>query len=189
MSYTFIGGIPTAGKSYLAAKIEKEKGIRHFKIDDWREEIKDDPAFKPWVNLFLDKNEEEYWNTINREQQWEHLRLQSEALWPAILERINRILQSGTPAIFEGVNILPHLARRDLKFEGILLLGRSFEETFERNVRAPRWGLTKDLQRKEAEAFWNWERPRYEEEAKRYNYKTFADPYEAEQELIKLLHV
>lgn len=183
----FISGIPTAGKTHLADKIAKQMGALHIKIDDWRWEIRNEPKFKPWVNLFWDKDENEYWKTTNCKQQWENLRRQSEALWPAILERISRVIESGKSAIFEGVNILPHLAARDVKFPGIFLIGKSVEEIFKRNKKAPRWGKTKELQKKEAEAFFYCEGPRYKSEAKKYGYKVFSDIDEAGKELLKII--
>ncbi len=187
MKYTFISGIPASGKSYLARKIAKETGIKHICIDDWREEMKDDPELKKWIDFYWNQDEKEYWCTTSCDQQWENLKKQSEAFWPTILERIKEIQKSGMSAIFEGVNILPHLAHQDLNFQGIILLGESLEKILESNKQDPRWGNTEELQIKEAEAFWNCERPRYKLEAEKYGFKTFADSNEAEKVLLKLL--
>ncbi|MGD1003488.1 MAG: hypothetical protein ABR884_02835 [Minisyncoccia bacterium] len=187
MKYVFITGIPTAGKSYLAKKVSESLGISFVKIDDWRDEFRSDPELKKWVDFFWNKNEENYWQMTSPNQEWEDLKNQSEALWPAIFKKIEEIQRLGKPTIFEGVNILPHLAKRDLKFQGIVVLGESFDTILERNKQEPRWGRTDELIKKEAEAFWGWERPRYAEEAKKYDFKAFSDPIAAEKEIRILL--
>jgi len=189
MRHAFITGIPTAGKSHLAKKISESLGMSFIKIDDWRDELQRDPILKEWVDFFRNKNEEEYWQITSPDQEWEDLRNQSEALWPAILKKIKETQYLDRPTIFEGVNILPHLAHRDLDFPGIVMLGDSFEVVLERNKQEPRWGSTDELIRKEAEAFWNWERPRYAAEAGKYGFKVFSDPSAAEKELTILLTV
>jgi hypothetical protein len=69
--------------------------------------------------------------------------------------------------------MLPHLVKRDLGFDGVVLIGSSFEETLERNRKDPRWGSTTELQELEANTFFNIERPHYKEEALKYGYPTF----------------
>jgi len=150
MRHAFITGIPTAGKSHLAKKISESLGMSFIKIDDWRDELQRDPILKEWVDFFRNKNEEEYWQITSPDQEWEDLRNQSEALWPAILKKIKETQYLDRPTIFEGVNILPHLAHRDLDFPGIVMLGDSFEVVLERNKQEPRWGSTDELIRKEA---------------------------------------
>ena len=81
MKYAFISGIPASGKSYLVAKIAKAIGILHIEIDEWQEEMKNDPELKKWVNFFWDQDEAEYWRTTNCDKQWENLNNQPEALW------------------------------------------------------------------------------------------------------------
>jgi len=187
MSYAFITGIPAAGKSHLAAKMARATGALHVEIDALKEEMTKNLETDPWVNFFLNKDEEEYWRTTSPKEDWENLEKQSEAFWPHILKKINEVVRSEETAIFEGVNILPHLASRDLKFSGVVLLGASFEEVFERNKKEPRWGKTEVLQRREAEAFFYDEGPRYRREAKQYGFKTFSDPMSAEKELLRLM--
>ncbi len=167
-NYVFISGIPASGKSYLADRVAKIAGVQHIKIDDWREEIRKSPELEKWVDFFWNQDEKEYWKITSCDQQWENLRKQSEAFWSIFLQKIKEIQGSGKGAIFEGVNILPHLAHRDLDFSGIFLLGESFETILERNKRDPRWGETGELQTLEAEAFWNCERPKYKQEAEKY---------------------
>ncbi len=187
MNFAFISGIPASGKSYLANKVSKEIGIEYISIDNWREDMRSDSELKKWVEFFRNQNEEKYWHNTNCEQQWQNLKMQSEAIWPSILARINDIKNSGKATIFEGVNILPHLAAQDLDFGGIVLLGESFEQNLERNKLDPRWGDTEELQIQESEAFWKCERPRYEKEATRYGFKSFSNPDLAEKELLRLL--
>lgn len=187
MKYAFISGIPASGKSYLAAKVAKAVGASHIEIDELRKEMRSDPELKRWVDFFWDQEEIEYWRNTNCNQQWENLKNQSETFWPIILKKINKIQESGKPAVFEGVNILPHLAIKDLGFPGIVLLGSSLEDIFERNKKEPRWGQTEELQRMETEGFWNCERPRYKAEAEKYGYPTFSDVKEAEKKLLEIL--
>ncbi|MEK7143594.1 MAG: hypothetical protein AAB756_02075 [Patescibacteria group bacterium] len=187
VKYVFISGIPASGKSFLAAKVAKETGIEHVCIDDWREEMKGDPKLKKFVDFFWNQDEKEYWRVTNCDEQWENLERQSEAFWPFILKRIKEFQMFEKGAIFEGVNILPHLAHADLDFKGIILLGESFETILERNKRDPRWGRTEELQIKETEAFYNCERPKYKQEAEKYGFKTFTDPMLAEEELLEIL--
>ena len=137
--------------------------------------------------FFLNQDEDDYWKNTNCEQQWENLKNQSEAFWPTILKKITEVQKSRKPAIFEGVNILSHLAAKDIQFPGIILLGSSLDDIFERNKKEPRWGKTEELQMMEAEGFYNCERPRYKAEAEKYGYATFYDVKEAEEKLLKIL--
>jgi len=187
MKYIFISGTPASGKSYLANKIANHLGVQHVSTDDWREEMRKNPELKKWVDFFWDQDEAEYWRITNCDQQWENLKNQSEALWPTILAKVKEIQKPGKGAIFEGVNILPHLARIDLDFEGIILLGESFKKILDRNKKDPRWGKTEELQIQEAKVFWGCERPKYKQEAEKYGYKVFSDAGQAEAELLKLL--
>lgn len=56
MRYAFIGGIPTAGKSFLADKIAKEYQILHVDMDKLREGMVQDPQLKKWVGFFADQD-------------------------------------------------------------------------------------------------------------------------------------
>ncbi len=187
MKYVFIGGIPASGKSYLARKIAKETGAVHVDLDELRcSEMIKNPELKPWVEFFIDKDEKNYWENTSCEEDWENLKKQSEAFWPTILKKIKEVQNSGKSAIFEAVNILPHLARKDLNFKGIFLLGESFETIFERNKKDPRWGKTEELQRIEADRFFNCEGKMYKQEAEKYGFKTFNSAEEAEGEIKNL---
>lgn len=149
MKSVFITGIPTAGKSYLAKKVASALGISSLKMDDVRDEQLKDPRIEPWVNFFRNQNETEYYSTTPPDVHWQNMIDQSEAFWPMNRQVIEQILASHRPTIFEGVNLLPHLMRQ-LSLKGIVLLGSSEEETFNRLKKEPRWGFTEDLQRLEA---------------------------------------
>lgn len=186
MNSAFITGIPTAGKSYLADKIAKSFGMTHIKIDAVRDEMVKIPKLEPWVNFFWNKNEAEYYPNTSADEQWKNIVDQSEAFWPTVKAKIEEILASGNPTIFEGVNLLPHLMK-ELAIKGVVILGNSEKETFERIKADPRWGSTEELQRLEAHAFFTIERSRYAAEAEKHGYPTFSDPSEAEAELIRLI--
>jgi len=186
MKYIFIGGIPTSGKSFLAEKIAKTKNITHVDIDDWRQEMEKNPALEPWVNFYWKLNEEEYFKNTSCDERWKDLQNQSEALWPEIKRQINKIVKSGKPTIFEGVSLLPHLIKRDFKFPGVFLLGKSLEQTLERNKKYPRWGKTEKLQKIEVENLFFCERIHYKQEAEKFGFKTFENINEAEKEILKL---
>lgn len=187
MRYVFIGGIPTAGKSYLAKKVADALGIAYFQTDHWRDDLQSDPETRRWVDFFWNQDEEKYWRETDCDQQWENLKNQSEAFWPAFSKKIKNIQADNQPAVFEGVNILPHLARRDLDFPGIFLLGESYEKILERNKKEPRWEKSEFLQEQEAKAFWSCERMQYQKEAEKYGFKTFNDSFSAENELLRIL--
>jgi 2-phosphoglycerate kinase len=187
MSYIFISGIPASGKSYLAKKLSLELGVFHFDTDTLRKEMAKDPKLEPWVNFYWNKDEKEYYTNTSCDQLWKNLVNQSEAFWSTILNKINEIKQSHPVAIFEGVNILPHLAAKDLDFPGVYLLGESQEQILERIKKAPRWGATEELQEIEASIFFNCERIHYQKEAEKYGFMTFTNPKEAESGIRKLL--
>lgn len=187
MKYIFIGGIPTSGKSFLADWLAQKTNSIHVDIDDLRGEMKKNPNLEPWVNFFWNKDEKKYWETTTPEEHWNNLVKQSEAFWPIILEKIREIQKSGKSAIFEGVNILPHLAHQDLDFSGIVLLGDSEQTVLERCREKPRWGKTNELQKKEAKWFFVHEGTIYRKEANKYGYNVFNDFKKAEKEAIRLL--
>ena len=137
--------------------------------------------------FFWNKDEKKYWKNISPQEHWNNLKKQSEAFWPIIFKKIREIQKVRKSAIFEGVNILPHLAHQDLDFPGIVLLGESEQVVFERCKKDPRWGRTHELQKKEAEWFFVHEGKVYQYEARKYGYKAFHDNKKAEDELIRLL--
>lgn len=184
MKYFFITGTPASGKSTLAKRISTKLGWKHIDIDKWRGEMCNDPLIKPWVEFFMNKDELKYWQETSPEEDFQNLVKQSEAFWPFILKEINKIIKSGEPAIFEAVNILPHLAKSDLSFDGIVLINNSPEVIFERIKKDPRWGETEELQKIESIRFVE-EAMFYKIEAEKYGYKVFDDPLIAEQEFLK----
>ncbi len=183
----FITGIPTAGKSYLAKKLAEKVGGICVSIDNFREDLTKDERYKKWVNFYLDQDEYIYYTTTTHAEQWANLVKQSEGFWPGVLEKIHQYDREERPIIFEGVNILPHLAYKDLQMPGIAIIGRSFDETLERNKKEPRWGATEELQKLEADAFFNGERSRYKEESEKYGYRVFETPEKAWEAALLLL--
>ncbi|HEU0080985.1 MAG TPA: AAA family ATPase [Candidatus Paceibacterota bacterium] len=183
----FITGIPTSGKSYLAKRLAKSLGGVAVSLDSFRERLAADERYKKWVNFYLDRDEKEYLTKTSPGGQWQNLVAQSEALWPAILDEIKQYEREERLVVFECVNLLPHLAQRDLGFPGIVLIGSSFEETLARNKKDPRWGATAELQELEAGAFFEVERPRYKVEAERYGYPVFESADAAFESAQKLL--
>ncbi len=169
----FITGIPTAGKSYLAKKLAEEVGGIYVSVDDMRPNLAKKEQYKKWVNFYLNQDESTYYATTSYDEQWNNLVRQSEGLWPGVLEGIAQYADEDKPVIFEAVNILPHLAHRDLQIPGIVLIGKSLEETLKRNKEVPRWGASEELQKLEADAFFNSERPRYKNEAEKFGYPVF----------------
>lgn len=183
----FITGIPTSGKSYLAKQLaEKVDGVCVL-LNNLRENLSKDENYKKWTNFYLDRDEEEYLANTSEEQKWNNLTAQSEGLWPAFMDEIAKYSNNEKPVIFECVNILPHLANKDLDFSGIVLIGSSFELTLERNMKEPRWGNTKELQGLEAKAFFFVERPKYKSEAEKYGFPVFEKAEDAFEHCLKLL--
>lgn len=138
-----------------------------------------------WVNFFRDQDEKEYWEKTDCEQHWLNIKKQAEAFWPSYQKKINEIVSSDVPAIFEGVSILPHLAAKHLNFKGIYLINNSVEEVFDRIKVEPRCGKTKNLQKIEAEAFVKCDGVMYKKEAESYRYKVFTDTEKVEKEIYK----
>lgn len=175
----FITGIPTSGKTRLARQLAKRTGGIAIHFDEMRRELAQSKEHVRWVNFYLDQDEKKYLIETAPEKQWENLVAQSENFWPVLREKIDGFADERRAVIFECVNLLPSLASKDFNFPGIVLLGSSFEKTFERNKRNPRWGGTENLQRLEAETFFTVERPRYKEDGDRHGWRTFTSIEEA----------
>ncbi len=183
----FVTGIPTAGKSYLSRKLAAEVGGISVSLDHHRQAISSDPRYQKWIQFYWNVDEKEYFSKTIPEQQWQNLVNQSEALWPAFMEKINSYSEETKPVIFECVNMLPHIVKKDIDFPGIVLVGTSYETILERNIADPRWGNTKELQEMEAFSFFNVERPNYIKEAERFGYQVFQtadEAYEAAKALL-----
>lgn len=183
----FITGIPTAGKSYLAQKLAQEVGGVRVSVDGMRKELAKDERYKKWINYYLDQDEKTYYTTTTYDEQWQNLVAQSEGFWPGVLAKFAQYINEEKPVIFEGVNILPHLAHKDLRIPGIVIIGHSLEETLARNTREPRWGVSEELQKLEADAFFNGERPHYKNEAERFGYQVFETSDDAWTTAIQIL--
>lgn len=182
----FITGIPTSGKTYLAEKVASMFGMDHVKTDDMREEMVKDPLLEPWVYFFWNKDEVEYFQTFSYADQWKQLVEQSEVFWPTIKQKIKDKLATGQSAIFEGVNLLPHLMR-ELPLNGVILLGSTEEEILKRLKEDPRWGNTEDLQRLEAKSFFACDRPHYAAEAEKFGFPSFDSSIKAEETLMRMI--
>jgi|GEM_PF-629739 hypothetical protein len=201
----FITGIPTAGKSYLARKLINATGGYCLETDNLYEELGHDPRYAKWAKFFEENNEYAYYTQNDPEKQWSILAEMHEKLWPGVLERIRSYEAGDIPfksriagflrrpfspkrlLIFEGINILPHLAKKDLDFPGVVLVGKSLEEVLERNRQRPRWGKTEEMIKMGAEAFWSIERPHYIEEARNCGYEVFEDADEAYEKIMKTI--
>lgn len=181
----FITGIPASGKSYIAKKLADHIGGIVVSTDDLREEMHNDLRYKKWVNFYLDQDEKTYYTTTSPENQWEHLVAQSEGMWPFILEKIRSYDDEDKSVIFEGVNILPHLAKRDLEFPGIVIIGKGRDAILHRIKADHRWGDTEELWNLEADSFFNIERPQYKKEAEKYGYFVFETVDDAFDTCIK----
>jgi 2-phosphoglycerate kinase len=184
-----ITGIPTSGKTFLGARLAKDLNGILVSTDVIREELRKDERFRPWHDFYRQQDERRYYATTSYQQQWENLVRQSEGLWPGLQAHFERYRNIVQPIIFEGVNLLPHLIKTHLNFPAIALIGRSLEEVLERNRERPRWGLTDELQRLEADAFFYGERPRYKAEAEKYGYPVFDNGDEAYGAGLMLLRI
>src|SRR5258708_34188133 len=153
--YAFIGRTPAAGKSYTAKQFGKESKLdMHLEsIDDLRKEFAEEPKLKYWVDFFWNQDEESYWKTTSYREDTQNLVQQSEAFWKRILTTISETKKKYPHAIFEAVNILPHLAKKDLDFPGFFLICEDYKTVLERNIKEPRWGKTEELQKLEAKYF------------------------------------
>lgn len=186
MNSVFISGIPTAGKSYLAIKLARITGLPHVDLDTFRKGMKKDSKLEKWVNFYQKQDPYNYYIRTSCEKQWKNLKKQSEALWPTLHGEIKSQSKKG-PAIFDGVNLLPHLVKADLKFKGIYLLGKSYKTTLTRLKEKPRWGKTLKSQKAQTKSFIECENKWYKNEADKYGYKSFNSSTKAEKELLRMI--
>lgn len=184
MNSVFISGIPTAGKTYLAEKIATKTQMKVVSVDSLRSEMLNDPKLEKWANFFWNQDEEKYYNETSCNEQWQNLVNQSEAFWPTILSKIAEIKK---PFILEGVNVLPHLVKKDLQIDGVCLLVESEKIVFERLKVNSRWGNTDELKRTEAKAFYNCEGIKYKNEALEHGFQVFTNVNDAEEELLRMI--
>ena len=181
----FITGIPTAGKSYLAKRLADAVNGIHVQVDHIRKNVKDHPEYEKHVNFYYKQDKGTYYRTTTYDEQWKNLVDQSEGIWPEVLEKIDAYRNEIRPVIFEGVNILPHLAKKDLSFGGVCIIGKSLEDVIKRNTEDPRWDDTEiEIQ---SEAFFFGERPRYRAEAEKYGYPVFESSDDAFEKGLELI--
>lgn len=201
----FITGIPTAGKSYLARRLVRETGGICLETDNLWETLAQDSRYRPGASFFLSADRSVSFADRDYETQWQILVRHHEQVWPGILDkirdyelgriplkskiaaRLRKLFDAQRPLIFEGASLLPHLARRDLPFPGIVLIGRSFQDVLDRNREKPRWGASEKLQRLSAHSFWHVHRPHYIAEAERCGYPIFENADDAYAEALRLL--
>ena len=183
----FITGIPASGKSYLAKTLaEKTDGIA-VALDGLRMNFLKDDRYKQWILFYFNQDEAKYLTQTHPDELWNNVVRQSEELWPIFLNGIEQYKNETRPVIFECVNLLPHIAKRELYFPGLVMLGDSFETILDRNKKDPRWGKTEELQELEVKEFFYVQRPRYKLEAEKYGYLTFEHYQDALQEGSRLL--
>lgn len=183
--HLFIGGPPTSGKSYLAEKISQEMGTLHICTDKLRKKITfNDESFFVWKEFFISKPSE-YWDLVTGEEYVKDCRLQTEAFWPKLVEEIKQLQLEHVAVIFEGVDMLPDLVRRDLDLEGIYLVCKSEGESYLRNKE--RWGESDKLLQRESVLYATDEAMEIRRLAGEFGYKVFSNSQEAEAELLSLL--
>lgn len=170
--YAFIGGIPASGKTTLVKQFADESGLSIYclHIDEMWAPYREDPQLKPWIDLYWNKDEATYWAHATYESHIKDLENQSNAFWPKTLERIHTIQAQHEHALFEGVNILPELSRRDLDFPGLFMVVKDQKTMFTRLKEHPRWGKTEELQRLEAKYFVEYDGQYIRQGAQRYGY-------------------
>jgi hypothetical protein len=59
-----------------------------------------DEKYKKWIHFYLDQDEHTYYTNTTFDEQWNNLVNQSEALWPAILNKINELFFSSKPVYY-----------------------------------------------------------------------------------------
>ena len=171
----------------MAKELAQKIGGIAVAFDNVRQNFSNDERYKQWVMFYFNKNEYEYLTQTSPDDIWNNLVKQSEALFPIFAEEIKKYQNETCPIIFECVNLLPHIAKRELYFPGLVMLGDSFETILDHNKKDPRWGKTEELQKLEAKEFFYIQRPWYKAEAKEYNYSAFENYSDALQEGIKIL--
>ncbi|MDP2683880.1 MAG: hypothetical protein Q8P20_02375 [bacterium] len=189
--YVFVSGPPTAGKSHLVNEFitQSDYDILHIKLDDLREDLKNDPNMNKWVNFFRNLDPTKYWQKNTPEDHIKNIIMQARALWPEILIKMKQKMHSDKQIIFEGVSVIPELASKFLDFPGFYLVPTDVETIYNRLLAHSRWGKTNDLKRKEAIAFYEEGKKLFGDNAREYGYKVFTDSDEAALELSKIFNV
>ena len=181
----FIGGTPASGKSYLAKHFKKKSDINITLVeaDKIRHNLRNYIKLRKWINIYWNMDERDFLENTTYDQAAKILSDQSEALFPKILEKFNNISKKSKNVIIEGVNLLPHLTKKHFDFPGIFLVCEDRAELFKRLKEEHRWGKTEELQKLEVDYFIEYENRYIKSEARKYGYKVFSDPREAEEEL------
>lgn len=189
--YAFIGGTPAAGKSHLAKKFIKgaNLNIERVEIDSFRKTFAKNPELDKWVKVFSSKDELKYWSETTAQAHLNNVIAQSEAFWPEIIKIVNEVKRNHEHAVFEAVNLLPHLAHTDFDFPGIFLILEDKAELLKRLDKSPRWGNTADRQELEAKFWIEWEARFIKDEALKYNYPIFKNSNEALKELNRIFNI
>jgi tRNA uridine 5-carbamoylmethylation protein Kti12 len=183
----FITGIPASGKTTLANKLALELGAVVVSLDNAKDSFREDEKYEPWISFYYNKDEEKYITETTPDERWQDLVKQSEALFKIFKTEIDKYKDESRTVIFECVNLLPHIANKNLDFPGVVLLGENYETILERNRKSPRWGHTKELQEKETRDFFYNQGNRYKEEAEKYNYNYYNSADEAFKYCLNLL--
>lgn len=186
--YVFVGGTPAAGKSYTVKDFIRNSGIdiAYISIDDLRDQFKDDPALKYWVDFFWEKDEQEYWQNSSYEEDIQNLIQQSEAFWPKVKEKINSVIATEKNAILEGVNLLPHLVKEYPQVPALFIYSDDEQTLLERIKQDPRWGSEDHLQRMEARFFIEYDARFIKTEAPKHGYWITDSSVELTQKLQEL---
>jgi 2-phosphoglycerate kinase len=177
----FVTGNPTAGKSHLAKMLVERIGARRGDGDAARFALKDDPRYADAVCFYLNQDEAAYYAKTTPEERWSNLVRQSETIWPALREWVEReSAEAGdSPVVFEGVNLLPDLVARDFPGEvGCAILSPSQETVAARLAEKPRWGDL-GMQAHEAAEFFLEQVPRYRALAETAGWPVFTSADEA----------
>jgi 2-phosphoglycerate kinase len=187
--YTFIGGTPAAGKSTLARKVADslDSSFQIIGTDDIRDQLLSIPKYEKWVNIYWNMDEKDFMSQKTCTEKMDVLVAQSEALFPPILDFFNTKMKEYENIIFEGVTLLPHLARKHLPFEGIYLVIEDRGELLKRLKEDNRWGNTDEMHKLEADYFLDCEVKFLRQECDIYRYKIYNNTKEAESELIRIL--
>ena len=69
-----------------------------------------------------------------------------------IIKKVKEVKNSSEHAIFEAVNLLPHLVHKDFDFPGFFLVEENIETLLKRLNSNPKWGETPEKQKLEAHA-------------------------------------
>lgn len=140
MASAFIGGPPTAGKSFLAESIASQFGCPHISTDELRKRAYGkNPFLEEWI-FYFSRKQKGYWCNVTCKDYMSDIEKQTLNLWPYIKIEIDLLLRNNATILFEGVDFIPEVARMDIGFSGAYLLTSCQRESHNRNVQRPRVG-------------------------------------------------